>query len=135
VKIYDPRNQSMSGNSFIFNGPIQGRIVNVGSTLSNVTQVVNDLNDASVDDREELARLITELKETLTHTSNTQIEQSEALVTRTEDTITKLDQKHPAALLGLSVKSLREAGNWFLETLPKVPQTIDAIAKIVERIG
>lgn len=125
----------MNGNTFNFHGPVQGRIVTIGSTLTNVIQTAGALEDVELDDRRQLAQLIEQLKEDLTETPEQQIAQSETLTALTKDTVEKVEQKQPKALINMNLKNLTEVGNLFMDTLPKVPNTIDAIVKIMERLN
>lgn len=125
----------MTGNTFNFNGSVSGQIVNIGSTLTNVTQTVNSMAPGSVDDKAELARLIEELKAELTNVPVDQADQAEAISQLTKDAVEKVEKKQSKPLIDMSLKNLKDAGSWVIETLPKVPQTIDSIVKIIEKIS
>ena len=125
----------MSGNTFNFHGPIKAQIINVGSTLTNVSQTVNSLQQGNSDERAELNRLIEELKAELTKAPEDKVDEAEAISKLTKDAVECLEKKQPKAMLSLSLRNLKEAGTWVIDTLPKVPKTIDSLVSIIEKIS
>jgi hypothetical protein len=121
----------MAKSNVTFHGPVSSSIINIDSTLTNVKQMVGTLTDTPPDQRKKLEDLVDELRQQLAQAPAEKKSEAEAIAKLTEELVAKAKNHQPKPLIEMAIKNLKEAGSWVVDTLPKVPAAVAAIAQIV----
>jgi hypothetical protein len=109
-------------------------IVNLRSTLVNVTQSIENIEQAAPDDRDALKQLVAELFAEIENLPDAAAKDGANLAGKTEMLVADIEAGNDKDTLDGMLGIVGKIGSKFLEVAPKIPQTIDAIAKIIERL-
>lgn len=111
----------VAGDQMNFSGNFQGAILNVNSQLSNVTQSIGALPNVAQADKDELTRLINELRALLEKTPPDKAAEAETVVKRTDKLIKELEEDKPdPEMVETMGNSLKKAAENLAGALPAV---------------
>lgn len=125
------------GDQFNMSGDFRGAILNIKSTLENVTQTVNAISgDDST--KAELDRLLKQLSETLQQTPAEHAEDAEAVAETAKDLVEKASQAKPnKSLIKITGETLKQAAQNLAVVMPPVlviaTQIVDTVLKLTGR--
>ncbi len=123
----------IKGSKYVMSGDFRGAILNIESRLDNVTQSLTAMPQARLDQKEQLANYITELKRLLGRISPEQVPDAETLVRR----VSALAEEATAA--NPDRESLTELGEIVKRAAGKlssaVPGVMTLVASIIELVA
>lgn len=125
------------GDQFNMSGDFRGAILNIKSTLENVTQTVNAISgDDST--KAELDRLLKQLSETLQQAPPAQAEDAGAVAEMAKDLVEKASQEKPnKSLIKITGEGLKQAAQNLAAVMPPVlviaTQIVDTVLKLTGR--
>ena len=115
---------------------IQGSIVNIGSTLSNVTQQVETMAQGSADDKAELEALIKQLEAELKKLPANHQEDAEIVAEYTQDLVEEAGKEKPKARkLEITGEGLKKAAENLLDVAPLIGEIAGKIVMKVLAMG
>ena len=115
---------------------IQGSIVNIGSTLSNVTQQVETMAQGSADDKAELEELIKQLETELKKLPADHQEDAEIVAEYTQDLVEEAGKEKPKTRkLEITGEGLKKAAENLLGVAPLVGEIAGKIVLKVLTLG
>ncbi len=115
---------------------IQGSIVNIGSTLSNVTQQVETMAQGSADDKAELEALIKQLEAELKKLPANHQEDAEIVAEYTQDLVEEAGKEKPKARkLEITGEGLKKAAENLLDVAPLIGEIAGKIVMKVLALG
>lgn len=124
------------GDKFDMSGDFQGAIINIKSTLTNVTQTVGKIAHADQSDKDELTRLITELGKLLEKTPQEQAADAEKVSGRLDTLVNEANKPKPdTEMMQITGESLKKAAANLVGVMPTVlviaTQIVDHVLKLV----
>lgn len=127
----------VAGDQMNFSGDFQGAILNVKSQLSNVTQSIGALPNVAQTDKDELTRLVNELKTLLDQTPPDKIAEAETVAKRTDKLVKELEEQKPdPEMVETMGKSLKKAAENLAGALPAVlPIATQIVAYVLKLAG
>ncbi len=115
---------------------IQGSIVNIGSTLSNVTQQVETMAQGSADDKAELEALIKQLEAELKKLPANHQEDAEIVAEYTQDLVEEAGKEKPKARkLEITGEGLKKAAENLLDVAPLIGEIAGKIVMKILALG
>jgi hypothetical protein len=125
----------VKGSKYVMSGDFRGAVLNIESRLDNVTQTLGALPNAAPDQRQELARLVGELKATLAKVPPDGVADAANLTKRVEALAEEAagDAPDPEYVRDLG-DSLRRAAGKLAGHLPGVTTLVAAIVELVAAI-
>lgn len=122
-------------DTFNMSGDFRGAILNIKSTLRNVTQTVNTLPGADASAKAELARLIEQLNEALQKVPSEKAEDAEAVADSAKALVDAANKPKPnKATLQITADGLKKAAGNIAAVTPAVAgiatQIVAAIFKL-----
>lgn len=123
------------GSKYVMSGDFRGAVLNIESRLDNVTQTLGAMPNAAPDQRQELARLVGELKAALANVPPEAVGDATKLTKRVEDLAEEAasDAADPEYILDLG-ESLKKAAGKLAGSLPGVATLTAAIVELVAAI-
>jgi hypothetical protein len=117
-------------------GDVTNSNVNIDSTLKNVKQVITESDTLSSNKKEELERLVEELKAALQPATRARPEEV-ATVTSLVETLTQegIKPQKNSNLLQITGKGLKEAAQSLLDITPTVLTIVGQIVKVLTGVG
>jgi hypothetical protein len=127
----------VAGDQMNFSGNFQGAILNVKSQLSNVTQNIGALPNVAQADKDELIRLVNELKSQLEQTPPDKTAEAETLAKRTDKLVKELEEPQPdREMVETMGNSLKRAAENLARALPVVlPIATQIVAYVMKLAG
>ena len=129
--------QQPSGDTINMSGDFRGAILNIKSTLTNVTQTIGALPDAEPSLKEELQQLIAQLQETLEGAPPDKAQEAEAVAKTAEllvQTATEAEPNKP--MLQITGEGLKQAAQNIADVMPTVvaiaTQIVGAVFKLAQ---
>ncbi len=115
---------------------IQGSVVNIGSTLSNVTQQVKTMAQGSSDEKAELEELIKQLEAELKKLPADHQEDAEIVAEYTQDLMEEAGKEKPKTRkLEITGEGLKKAAENLLDVAPLVGEIAGKIVLKVLTLG
>lgn len=129
---------TMSQTSNVLSGTFTGSNVNVASTLTNVTQTIGNIPNASDADKDELKKLVAELHAQMQKLSTEKPDRKDdidALAFSTDEMVRKAAQEKPnRPLLERALDSVKVFAKALEDAAPQILSTATSIASIVAKI-
>ncbi len=119
----------VGGDDFGMSGDFRGAIVNVKSTLKDVTQTVSALPHGNDSQKNELERLLTQLTAELQKIPQGMEQQSQRLATQVEKLVEELEEEEPE--IGKLSKRVKQAAEKLITVLPTA---LPLAKKIIEAV-
>lgn len=121
------------GGTFHLSGNFQGAIINLGSSLNQVTQTINNAPGLDPALREELQKLVGQLQESLQQVPLNKAEEAQAVAESAETLINQATKEKPnKTLLQISGEGLKQAAQNLAVVVPAV---LTIATQIVDTIG
>lgn len=110
------------GNNYDFSGAnITGSNINVGSTLTNVTQNIGSIPNASTEDKQKLEQLVKQLQAELQKVPEAQADDAEKVANRTKAMVDEVNKTKPdKEFVEINGESLKKAATNIGAVLPAV---------------
>lgn len=122
----------MSGDQYNFSGDFRGAILNVNSMLEDVTQTISSAPSLDQATKDELTRLVAQLRAELQNVPSGSESDAEAVAETAKDAVEKATTQKPnRALVQISANGLKEAAQNLAAVLPTV---LPIAMQIVEKI-
>lgn len=112
-----------------------GSIINYRSILTNVIQTIHDIDRGSADDRAELEELAKTLFAEIEALPADRASDGKTLARKTEQLLEDVREGADRDTTSGMLAMIGKAGAKVLDIAPKIPETIDAIGKIVDKFG
>jgi hypothetical protein len=127
----DVAGDEIKGSKYVMNGDFRGAVLNIESRLENVVQTLGAMPNAAPDQRQELARLVGELKAALAQVSPEAVGDAANLTKRVEALAEEAagDDPDPEYVRDLGESLKRAAGK-----LPGIATLVAAIVELVAAI-
>jgi ElaB/YqjD/DUF883 family membrane-anchored ribosome-binding protein len=127
----------VAGDQMNFSGNFQGAILNIKSQLSNVTQSIGALPNVAPADKDELNRLVNELKTLLEQTPANKTAEAETVAKRTEKLVKELEEEKPdREMVETMGHSLKKAAENLAGALPTIlPIATQIVAFVLKLVG
>jgi hypothetical protein len=120
----------------VYSGDFRGAILNVRSTLANVTQSIDRITGADQSTKEDLKELVDQLTATLEKVPPDRAEDAEAVATLTESVVDQVTAEKPnKALLQITGDGLKKAAENIADVLPTVLGIATRIVAAVAGLG
>ena len=125
----------IKGSKYVMSGDFRGAVLNIESRLDNVTQTLGAMPNAAPDQRQELARLVGELKTALAAVPPEAVSDATNVTKRVEALAQEAtgDAPDPELVRGLG-ESLKRAASKLANSLPGVATLTAAIVELVAAI-
>lgn len=115
-----------------YSGDFRGAILNVRSTLENVTQSIDNVTGADQSTKEDLKEFVAQLEEALEQVPPDRVEDAEAVATLTESVVEQASAEKPnKALLEITGEGLKKAAQNIADVLPAVLGIATKIVTVV----
>jgi hypothetical protein len=119
----------------VISGTVTGSVLNLDSTLTNVTQSIGTLPHADQATKDELQKLVGDLFEQLKKVPTENKEVADAVAAQTEDVVEKAKQDKPnKTLLQIAVGGLKSAAETLKNVAPSVVSIVTSIAGIIAKL-
>lgn len=119
----------------IMSGDFRGSIVNVSSSLENLSQNIGGFSDVDKDVREELQQLLEDLKQAIDKLPEENIEDAEVIAWAAENLIEEKTAKTPNKIkVKITKEGLKEAAKNILTVMPHILPIVEKIILIVDKI-
>jgi hypothetical protein len=132
------REITMSSTTTTITGNVTGSNLNFGSTLTSVTQSIGQLPNMDQSTKEELAKLVAELRAELMKLAETKPdrgEQIEAVAASTEELVTKAKVDKPnKTLLQQAIDGAKKIAGTLEDLAPKVLSIVSTIGAIIAKL-
>ena len=133
---YNVAGQGPSGDTFNMSGDFRGAILNIKSTLSNVSQSIGALPNADESAKDELKHLIEQLNEALQQVPAGKEEEAQAVATSAEMLVQTANAEKPnKTMLQITGEGLKQAAKNLAEVMPTVLTIATQIAAAVFKLG
>jgi hypothetical protein len=109
-------------------------IINIDSTLTNVTQMIGDSPGLDAGQKSQLQSMVEGLKADLDTLKNTHTDEAKAIADALEKAVSTAARPEPErkrSLLTLSAKGLKDAAELVKDTAPSILATATLIAKFI----
>lgn len=127
---FPPTINIITGNSF------NNSIVNISSSLENLSQSIGEISNVDEGQKEELQQLLNELKQELEQIPDNHIEDAEAIVWTAENLIEEKTSENPnKTKIQISKEGLKKAAENLASVLPKVLPIALRISETIEAMG
>jgi ABC-type transporter Mla subunit MlaD len=128
-------NDKSTGDTFTMSGDFRGAIVNIKSTLTNVSQTVGALPNADESAKDELKQLIQQLSQALEQAPPDKVEEAEAVAKSAELLVqTATEEKPNQTMVQITGEGLKQAAKNIAEVMPTVltiaTQIVTTVAKL-----
>ncbi len=125
----------MAGDTFKLSGDFRGAMVNIKSTLTNVSQSVGSIPHADEASKDELKNLIQQLQEALEKSPPEKAEEAEAVAKSAEQLVELASQEKPnKTLLQVAGEGLKKTAETLAEFLPTAVTITTNIVAIVSKL-
>ena len=119
----------------VISGTVTGSVLNLDSTLTNVTQSIGTLPQADQTTKDELQKLVVDLFEQLKKVPPQNKEVADAIAVQTEDVVEKALQEKPnKTLLQTAVGGLKTMADTLQTVAPSVVSLVTSIAGIIGKL-
>jgi ElaB/YqjD/DUF883 family membrane-anchored ribosome-binding protein len=119
----------------IMSGDFRGAILNIDSTLTNLSQNIGKLPGADADVKDELKQLIDQLRQALEEASSEQAEEAEAVVWAAETLIeAKSAEKPNRVKIEITKEGLKKAAENIASVMPTVLTIAEKIVSAIDRL-
>jgi hypothetical protein len=133
---YNIAGQGAAGDAFNMSGDFRGAILNIKSTLSNVSQTVGALPNADQSAKDELMRLIEQLNQALQQAPADKVEEAEAVAKSAELLVqTATAEKPNKTMVQITGEGLKQAARNIAEVMPTVLTIAAQIVAAVVKLG
>lgn len=127
----------ITGDTFNMSGNFQGAIINIKSTLTNVSQTIGELPYVEQSVKDEMQRLVEQLNEALQQAPPNKAEAAEAVAKSAELLVkTATEEKPNKTMIQITSEGLKQAAKNIADVMPTVltiaTQIVSTIAKLVE---
>jgi hypothetical protein len=120
----------------VYSGDFRGAILNVRSTLANVTQSIGRITGADQSAKEDLKELVDQLTAALEKVPPGRAEDAEAVATLTESVVEQASAEKPnKALMQITGDGLKKAAENIADVLPTVLGIATKIVAVVAGLG
>lgn len=120
----------------VYSGDFRGAILNVRSTLRNVTQSIDNVTGADQSAKEDLKEMVAQLTAALEQVPPDRAEDAEAVATLTESVVEQASAEKPnKALLQITGEGLKKAAENIADVLPMVLGIATRIVAVVAGLG
>lgn len=124
------------GDTYNLSGDFRGAIVNINTTLSNVSQTISRLPNTDAQTKTELEQLVKQLKTALVTAPHDKLQLAEAIALQAKQLADAADTEHPnQAWLQVSAEGLKSAAKAISEVVPTALSVAIQIADTISRIG
>ncbi len=128
-------NDTSTGDTFTMSGDFRGAIVNIKSTLTNVSQTVGALPGADESTKDELKQLIQQLSQALEQAPPDKVEEAEAVAKSAELLVQTANEEKPnKTMVQITGEGLKQAAKNIAEVMPTVltiaTQIVTTVAKL-----
>lgn len=131
--IIDNRRIFMTNNTF--SGNFSNTILNVDSTLTNVSQGIGQIPNADPATKEELAKLVLSLRDALKTVPQEHAQNAEAIAALTDDLVTKAKAPAPnKTLIDIAIGGLKRAAETVKQAVPAVVTIVGGIASLIAKL-
>jgi len=125
----------IKGSKYVMSGDFRGAILNIESRLDNVTQALGGMSAGQPDQRQELARLVGELKTVLAGVSPEQADDAATVAKRVEALAEEAGSASPDAEYVSDLgASLKRAAARLATAAPRAAGLVAAIVRLVSEI-
>ena len=119
----------------VMSGDFRGAILNIDSTLTDLSQSIGKLPSTEADVKEELQQLINQLKQALKEVPSERVEEAEAIAWAAETLIkTKTSEKPNRVKVEITKEGLKKAAENIASILPIVLTTAEKIIAAIDRL-
>ena len=128
--------QDTTGDTFTMSGDFRGAILNIKSTLTDVSQTIGALPNAEPSVKEELQQLIQQLQESLKQAPPDKAEEAEAVAMSAELLVqTATAEKPNKPMVQITGEGLKQAAQNIADVMPTVvtiaAQIVGAITRLI----
>jgi hypothetical protein len=136
VHNYYIEGDAQMGDTFNMSGNFTGAILNIKSTLTNVTQTVGQIPSANALEKEQLKQLIEQLNQALQQAPPDKVEEAEAVAKTAEALVQTANEAKPNKMMvQITGEGLKKAAENIAAVMPTVliiaTQIVSTISKIV----
>lgn len=125
---------NLSGDTFHMTGDFRGAVLNIKSTLTNVSQTISTTPYADQSLKDDLQRLIAQLQEVLQQTPADQVEEAEAVAETAKELVeTATAQKPNKVRIRITAEGLKKAAENLATVMPQVLVIATQIVETVAR--
>jgi hypothetical protein len=122
-------------DTFVMSGDFRGAILNIKSTLINVSQTVGALPHADESLKEELQRLIDQLNDQLQQVPPAQVEEAQAVAESAKELVETATQDKPNKVrVQITADGLKKAAQSLASVMPTVLVIADQIVHLIGRL-
>jgi methyl-accepting chemotaxis protein len=122
-------------DTFNMSGDFRGAIINIKSTLRDVTQAVSTLPNAKESSREELTRLVDQLNDLLQKIPPEKVDDAQAVADSAKALIDAANKPKPnKTTLKITADGLKKAAENIAEVMPTVAVIASQIVKAVFKV-
>ena len=133
---YNVAGQGTSGDTFNMSGDFRGAILNIKSTLSNVSQSIGALPNADESAKDELKHLIEQLNAALQQVPAGKEEEAQAVATSAEMLVQTASAEKPnKPMLQITGEGLKQAAKNLADVMPTVLTIATQIVAAVLKLG
>jgi tRNA C32,U32 (ribose-2'-O)-methylase TrmJ len=116
-------------------GDFRGAILNIKSTLTQVSQRIGTLPNTEPSEREELQQLMAQLNEALQQVPPAKAEEAEAVAQSAEALVgAATPEKHNKTMLRITAEGFKQAAQHVADVLPSVVTIATQIASAITKI-
>jgi len=127
--------KSAVGDTFNMSGDFRGAILNIKSTLTQVSQSISALPTAEPAAKEALQQLIAQLNETLQQAPPEKTEEAEAVAQSAESLVkTAAEDKPNKTMVRITAEGFKQAAQSVADVLPTVLSIATQIASAVTKL-
>jgi hypothetical protein len=126
-----------NGDTFTMSGDFRGAIINIKSTLTNVTQTVGALPDVDQSTKQELQKLVEQLSQALQEVPPEREEDAELVAEYTQELVDRAAEENPKkAKIQITGEGLKQAAQNIADVMPTVlviaTQIVTTVAKLAQ---
>jgi len=123
------------GDQFDMSGDFRGAIINIKATLTNVQQSIGEIQTDNTNARDELAQLVAQLTDLLTHVDSKRQEQAEALAQTAKALVDNAKTEKPnKTMLQITGDGLKKAAQNLADVFPTVVTLAAQIVSVVMKL-
>ena len=128
--------ETKMGDTFNMSGDFRGAILNIKSTLDNVTQTVGQIPHASQSDKDELKGLIEQLNEALQQVPPEKAEEAEVVAEYARELVEEANTEKPKkARIQISGEGLKKAAENIAAVMPTVLTIATQIVATISKVA
>jgi hypothetical protein len=130
------RPPARGGDTYVLSGDFQGALVNINTVLDHASQSIGAIPDADAAAKEELQRLVAELKAALQGAPPAQAEEAEAVAEFAQELVETATEEAPNRVrLRISAEGLKAAADNLAAVVPPVLAIATQIANTILRLA